>query len=102
MTRERAEEILAKPKFGDSLHIEAVQRIADEPETQRLRNWLVGRDIQCGVCGGRADNCTVCRPDGTIEITRRLVDSWELDVLRDVATEICPAEIHREIEDDNA
>ncbi len=88
MTKEWAEKILAIPKFGDPDCIAAVERMAQEPETQRLRNLLVGKKMVCMVCEGSSDGCKLCNAEGEIIIPRELVDGWELDILQDVCDEI--------------
>ena len=88
MTYEQAQEILKVPKFGDPLHIEAVARVEAEPELNRMRAFLIGKGVACWACNGRADNCKVCRPDGTVEITPELVMSWDEDALASVYEEV--------------
>jgi hypothetical protein len=88
VTKAQAEERLSRPVFGDPDCIKAVERLAAEPEVQRLRARLVGKFLQCGACGGTGDRCKLCGADGSIEITKELADSWELEILRDVYEEM--------------
>ncbi len=88
MTKEWAEKILRNPKFGNPDCIKAVERLAQEPEVQRLRALLTGKKTVCMLCDGASDGCKVCGPDGTFVIPRELVDGWELDILQDVCDEL--------------
>ncbi len=88
MTKDYAEKVLANPRFGDPECIAAVNRLAQEPEVQRLRGLLVGRQMVCCLCDGEGTNCELCDPEGLMTLPRDLVDSWELDILQDVYEEI--------------
>ncbi len=98
MTKEQAENILAKPVFGDPRCIEAVKRLEEEAETQQLRAYVVGKNIFCGCCGG--DGCSVCEEFGYITIPEELAAGWELDVLRDVAKDTGYYEIEEDERDE--
>jgi hypothetical protein len=88
VTKAYAQKVLQSPRFGDPECIEAVQRLADEPRVQRLRTLLAGKYHTCPACGNDGGNCTVCENDGRIEITKALVDTWEIDILLAVVEEL--------------
>lgn len=87
MTLEYAQEILAKPKFGNSSCITALERLKLEPEVQRLREMLIGKRITCGACEGQG-KCNVCGKTGKLTLDRTAVNGWEMDLLEEVAEEL--------------
>jgi hypothetical protein len=48
---------------------------------------VLGKKIICGACGGDYGGCECCEA-GLMVITPELADSWDLDILQDVATEV--------------
>jgi hypothetical protein len=87
MTLEYAKRILEHPKFGDSHCIAARERLEREPECERLRALVIGKTITCGACGGDDAGCDCCE-GGLVVITPELAESWDLDILKDVAAEV--------------
>lgn len=89
MTVDQAKLILSKPKFGDPLCIEAIQRLEDEVEAKRLRLIVTGKTLQCIMCGYRGDkDCPMCKGAGEHKISKELAESWDLDILQDVMEEL--------------
>jgi hypothetical protein len=88
MTKSQAEKLLKKPRFGDPECIKAVERLEQEPEIKWLRKLLVGKYTTCPACGDDSSMCDVCKNDGRVQITKQLANSWDLDILRDVAREM--------------
>lgn len=88
MTLAEAQEILKHPKFGDTRHIAAVQRMAEQPEIDRLKKWLLGKMHPCLACGASYSGCDCCK-QGKILITQGLVASWDnLEMLKMVAEDV--------------
>lgn len=89
MTVDQAKAILARPKFGDPLCIEAAERLRDEVEAGRLRTILIGKWLDCIMCGYRGDkDCPMCKGEGKHVIGKELADSWDLDILQGVMEEL--------------
>lgn len=89
MKVEEAKRILEKPKFGDPLCIAAAQRLREAEEETKLRKLLVGKMLDCIVCGYRGDKkCHMCKGAGKHVISKKLADSWTLDILQQVQEEI--------------
>ena len=96
MTIEQAKEILKHPKFGDPQQLEALQRLRDAGKEEELRARLWNRfsmEPHCSICLNCASvdeadgKCTRCGCN-SFPITRKLLDSWDLDILEAVAEEI--------------
>lgn len=90
MTKSQAEEILKHPKFGDSECIAARERLEQEPEIERYRKLVVGKELLCWQCGGHPQNdkCDICNSTGMERITTDLAAKWDLDILQGVAVEL--------------
>lgn len=89
MKIEEARRILERPKFGDPQCIEAAQRLRDAEEEKRLRVLLIGKFLDCIMCSYRGDqDCPMCKGAGKHIISNELAESWDLDILEQVAEEL--------------
>lgn len=88
MTLTDARAILTKPKFGDPLHIEALELLERDAKAIPLRKKLIGEKISCGPCGGTGDRCKICGPDGMVVLTKEWLDKLPLDVLEGIQAEL--------------
>lgn len=97
MTVKEANELLAKPIFGDPRCIQAVKVLEEETEAGALRGALLGKRVECWCCEGSGQirckalcehECPTCEGDDKLTLTQKILADLVLYQLRDLAKEL--------------
>jgi len=65
-----------------------MERLRQAEREVEMRRKVIGKKLACFACGGTADNCKCCDPEGMLTITKELADSWDYDTLQGVIDEL--------------